>query len=237
MDDKCIMLNVDKDNMKQKNYDLKVLAIANFQGYVDTERNCRVIDKKEFLANMKNVLKMTKHKCGIVTEALVELDIIREEGSNYCLNPVTAPFLKLYAPTVKYLINNLSPFNFKLYCYLLNKYNINKAYNLMDNYFFSKKELLEVCGYSRAQKNLLMLEQGLNTLEELALISYNHNSVGRPGKHGTYHELYWVSDAANAQITAAKETAGYLKGKTVDQEVAEQLRVLSDLGLLEEKNV
>ena len=232
MDDRCIMLNVDNNNMKQKNYDLKVLAIANFQGYIDTEKKCRVIDKKEFLANMKNVLKMTKYKCGIVIETLIELDIIKEEGNNYCLNPVTAPFLKLYAPTVKYLINNLSTFNFKLYCYLLNKYNINKAYDLIENYFFSKKELLEICGYTRAQKNLLILEQGLNTLEELGLVSYNHQSVGRSGKHGTYHELYWVSDAANAQITAAKETANYLKDKTIDLDILDELTVLTDLKTL-----
>ena len=216
-----IMLDVHPEAMKEKNYNLRGVALSNFLGTVNPATNQRAIDKQEFLSQLKQMLKLTKYKCKIIVQTFIDLNIIEEDDKYYYFNPVSSNFLKLVVPTAKYCINNLSDFCFKVYCYMLNKYNIHVAYRHLENYFFSYKELLNDIGYSNSTVNMNMLQQALTTLEELGFIEYEHIAQGRPGKHGTYHELYSVNQIAPVQIKAAKN---YIEnGYKVDEDILEDV--------------
>lgn len=220
-----IMVDIHPNNMKEKNYNLRGMALSNFLGTVDLATNQRVIEKQEFLGQLKQVLKLSKYKCKIIIQTFIDLNIIEEDNKYYYINPVSSNFLKLVVPTAKYCINNLSDFCFKVYCYMLNKYNMHITYRHFENYFFSYKELLSDIGYSNSTVNMNMLQQALTTLEELGFISYGHEAQGRPGKHGTYHELYSVNQIAPVQIKAAKT---YLENKyEVNEDIIDDL-VLPD---------
>ncbi len=199
-----IMLDIHPDNMKEKNYNLRGMALSNFLGTVDLATNQRIIEKSEFIGQLKQILKLTKYKCKVIVQTFLDLNIIEEDNKYYYINPVSSNFLKLVVPTARYCINNLSDFCFKVYCYMLNKYNIHMAYRHYENYFFSFKEVLNDLGYSNYASNMNMLQQALTTLEELGFIEYEHEAKGRPGKHGTYHELYTVNQIAPVQVKAAK---------------------------------
>ena len=63
-------------------------------------------------------------------------------------------------------------------------------------------------------------------LEKLDYIHYNHQYVGRPGKHGLYLELYKVNKYGNAQIKSAKETIKSLMEQNVIIDTDMALRLL-----------
>jgi hypothetical protein len=102
---------------------------------------------------------------------------------------------------------------------LLDKYELHlKYYKNGENYFFSKVQLLEGIGYSKNTKTWAQAINALNTLEELGFISYNHTAVGRPGKHGTYLELYWVNKYGKVQIKASEDLIKEFEGQALDDE-------------------
>lgn len=223
------MLDIHPEAMKEKNYNLRGMALGNFLGTINPATNQRAIEKKEFVSQLKKMLKLTKYKCQVIVNTFIELNIIEEDEDYYYINPVTSNFLKLVVPTAKYCINNLSDFCFKVYCYLLNKYNIHVAYRHIENYFFSYKELLGDIGYSNSTVNMHTLQQALTTLEELGFINYEHIGKGRPGKHGTYHELYSVNQVAPVQI---KATQNYVdNGYKVDEDIAEDIALTAKVWL------
>ena len=111
---------------------------------------------------------------------------------------------------------------------MLNKYDLHLAYfKGKDNYFFNKKELLEGVGYANSAANRKRLDDALMLLEKLDYIHYNHQYVGRPGKHGLYLELYKVNKYGNAQIKSAKETIKSFmeQNVTIDTDMALRLLV------------
>ena len=111
---------------------------------------------------------------------------------------------------------------------MLNKYDLHLAYfKGKDNYFFNKKELLEGVGYANSAANRKRLDDALMLLEKLDYIHYNHQYVGRPGKHGLYLELYKVNKYGNAQIKSAKETIKSFMEQniTIDTDMALRLLV------------
>ena len=117
-------------------------------------------------------------------------------------------FLKLLRSTTKFCIDGISDFAFKVYCYLFNKYNINQTYckHHKENFFFSKKQILADLGYSRGQDKLVQLTNVLTLLQDLKMINYNEKGIGRPGNHGTYHELYKVNEYSPTQVRALNVT-------------------------------
>lgn len=213
--EEVMLLDISDKVMKEKNYDMQVGVLANFTGYIDAEKECRVIPKVDFLDSMKKTLKLTKYKSKIIIETFLELGILTEDKDNYYLSPRKTSFLKLLVPTAKYCLDALSPLSFKVYCFLLNKYNINQFYKHQTNYFFSKKEILESLGYSDSGKNYTMISEILATLSKIGLISYNTELVGRPGSHGLYHELYSVNQIAEPMVEARKdkEVLAFNQGK------------------------
>ena len=110
-----IMVDIHPNNMKEKNYNLRGMALSNFLGTVDLATNQRVIEKQEFLGQLKEVLKLSKYKCKVIIQTFIDLNIIEEDNKYYYINPVSSNFLKLVVPTAKYCINNLSDFCFKVY--------------------------------------------------------------------------------------------------------------------------
>ena len=202
-----VLLEVHPNKMKNKQYNLQALGLANLQGYIDKKEDGRIINKKEFRKELKRILKITYYKIDVIIKTFVALEVLIDYDKDYWkINPVVAPYVKIPVATVKYCINQLSADNFKIYCYLLNKYNIHTYYNHKENYFFSGSELLEMMGYfANDQKNRLKIKSSLDVLEQLGFIEYNHQQIGRPGKHGVYYELYKVNDTGTVQKKTAQE--------------------------------
>lgn len=63
-------------------------------------------------------------------------------------------------------------------------------------------------------------------LEKLGYIQYNHQYIGRPGKHGLYLELYQVNKYGSTQIRSAKETIRDFINQNVSIDVDMALRLL-----------
>lgn len=215
-----LFLSVKEEKMQNKEHEFLPLTWAYFSSYM--ENNKRIIPQKEF----KRLLRQTLHKRGSKIDKMINtylmLGTIVEDGDNYIISKTKDNFVKLTIPTAQFCIENLSEFSMKIYCYLLNKQQIHDRYKYKENYFFSKSELLKAVGYSRGGKTELKLEQALALLEQLDLINYNHKSVGRPGVHGLYLELYKVNQYSNVQKNAANNFIG--EGRTIsDPEVAQQV--------------
>lgn len=186
------------------------------------DKGQRLILKTEFKKIMRQTLRKRGPKIDKIVNAYLMLGTISEQGDYYIISEVKEKFVKLTIPTAQFCIENLSEFNMKIYCYLLNKQQIHDAYKHKENYFFSIVELLRATGYSEGSKNKLKVTQALNLLENLGLIEYNHDSVGRPGKHGTYMELYKANQYSKTQIDAAND---FIKEETIisDPYVAQQV--------------
>ena len=208
MEDQEVFISVQEDNMKQKNYYPSIVVLANQLGKIE-QNGGRIINKTELRNHMASTLNLSRYKCNSIIDVFLDLKL-NEQGQNkdeLYLLPVKQSFLKMLGSTAKYCINNLNILDFKIYCYLYNKYNIHKFYNHIENYYFSEKEIRQACGYNTNNANVInQFKQALITLEKLGLIDYNHKNVGRPGKHGTYHELYAVYDYSPVQKEALQET-------------------------------
>ena len=61
------------------------------------------------------------------------------------------------------------------------------------------------------------MNEVLIDLENNHFISYNHETVGRAGKHGRYKELYWVNYIAENSKLAFGETMNQDKPKELPQ--------------------
>lgn len=233
MDDN-VLISVDEEHMKEKNYDPGVIVVANGIGYIDNEKR-RHFTRAELIAQMKTVLKLTKYKCGIILDVFIDAGIISEgENKNELyLNPIRHNFLKMLMTTAKYCLEHLSNNEFKIYCYLFNKYNMHIYYQHIENYFFSEKEVAEAIGYKGRNPNTVrMIKECLLTLRELGLIDYDLESVGRPGKHGTYHELYAVYDYSPVQTEALQQTIDECK-QLPDEFVRDAVVLGNDLSAAE----
>ena len=114
-----------------------------------------------------------------------------------------------------------------MYCWLLQKYNLHIEYHYVENYFFNKKELLNSIGYSESAVNRTKLSEALDILENEGFIRYNHEYVGRPGKHGLYWELLEVKKFGETQVKSKKEEIKRLmdNNSTIDLNTALRLTI------------
>ena len=213
MGDEHVLISVKDELMVNKNYHVGVAGLIPDMGHV--RDNVRVLDKSEFLAYIKKELKLSNYKAKTVLEVFIVGELLLEdkEDKNILYAPnIESNFIRILKTTVRYCINNLSDLAFKVYCYLLNKYNMHIYYDHTDNYFFSVNELLRKMGYNdRSAKSHRMINETLITLKKLKLIDYNQESVGRPGKHGVYHELYKVNEYSSVQKEAIVDTVKSIK--------------------------
>ncbi len=229
-----VFISVAKEHMKEKNYNPKAIVIAQDLGYI--KEGNRVIDRQEFTAYLQETLKMTKYKCKKVIDTFVDTGILLKDkiDDNLLIMPsLKGNFLRLLRSTTRFCLNGLSDFAFKVYCYLFNKYNINQTYQHNENFFFSKKQILEDLGYSRGQDKLIQLNDALSILQDLHMISYNEEAVGRPGKHGTYHELYRVYEYNPTQVKALDVTIKEL-GTEVTEDLIADRKSIENIMMFEE---
>ena len=207
---KEIFLSVKDDYLANKKVDYVGYAATKFVGFGEggKQNPQRIFQKAEFIDFLRNDIGMKKTKAYDCFKALEDINLIKkQENGKYSVDKETAPFLKLYKDTVRYFFDHYKPIHFKVYCYLLNKYNIHQTYRHKENYFFSCAELLRAVGYNdRKFNNTKLMNEVLIDLENNHFISYNHETVGKPGKHGRYKELYWVNYIAENSKLAFGET-------------------------------
>lgn len=219
-------LSVSKDRMQDKNYFLLPIVLSNTMGYADRDRG-RIVSKTEFKTTLKKYLKLSNYKFKTLIETFEALGIMEEEGSNYIFNLIKSNFVKLSFSTALYFLDYYSDFIFKIYCWLLQKYNLHVEYHYKENYFFNKKEILSGIGYSDSTVNRTKLVEALDILEKEGFIRYDHNYVGRPGKHGLYWELLEVKRFGETQVQSKKEEVKRLRANnaTIDMDTALRLMV------------
>lgn len=234
MVDDSVLISVDEKHMQQKNYEPGVMVVAKDIGYINQD-NERYVNRSELIARMKEVLHLTKYKCSIILDVFIQSGLI-SQGKNkneLYLNPIKNNFLKILMTTARYCLEHLSSNEFKIYCYLFNKYNMHIYYHHYENYYFSEKEVAESIGYRGRNPNTTrMIKESLLTLKELGLIDYNEESVGRPGKHGIYHELYGVFEYSPVQERALQQTINENKALP-DNLVVDAVTLGSDLSNIE----
>ena len=218
-------LSVSKERMQDKNYFLLPIVLSNTMGYADREKG-RIVSKNEFKTTLKKYLKLSNYKFKTLIETFEALGIMKEEGSNYIFNLVQTNFVKLSFSTALYFLDYYSDFIFKIYCWLLQKYNLHVEYHYRENYFFNKKELLLGIGYSDSTVNRTKLSEALDILEKEGFIRYNHQYVGRPGKHGLYWELLEVKRFGETQVQSKKEEVQRLIDNNATIDIDTALRLL-----------
>lgn len=198
-------LNVDRNNMQIKNYMPLALGYGHIEGKWNGEINRKYIEKIKFRNMLKNQLKVSKNRVKIVIDTFIELGFLKDDGKNYILENVDGVYITLHADTVRFCLKHFSNLDFKVYCYLKNKWEIHEHYKYKENYFFSENDILEMLGYSKSARNHVLIRESLLHLEKENLISFCHKSVGRPGYHGKYLELYYVNEFAASQVQARKQ--------------------------------
>ena len=200
-------LGKDMMYLKNKNYNMSALSYAMLNGKIDQESRYRVISEKEFFAALKEELKLSKYKCSVILDAILDAGIAIRSRKNLVFFYVTEEnSLKLNISTVKYCLEHLNEFEFRTYCVLAYKYSTSKAYD-NDMYYclFSNKELLESIGYYAIDSdNLKRIKETLILLKTLKLIDYSEEFEAVMGKQGLYRRLYRVNQKFN-EYTKNKE--------------------------------
>ncbi len=238
-----LLISVAEDHMKNKQYDPQLYLASFNKGYIveDNGVTYHYVDKKELKKAIKDVLHKTYYKCNILIKTYIDLGLITETDEFYIFNSIDKPFIGLTVDTVKFCLDYLNELPFKVYCYLMSKYikhlYIKEKYNRNENYFFSKTEIALALGYTKQEKNILLIERSLAVLEDVGLVKFS-KSHQRPGHKGCYHELYWVKQYSSTQIKADMRYVGdaVKQGKQLSTEVYEELaapvkeeiKVLSD---------
>lgn len=173
---------------------------------------------------------MCRRDIKLLIDTSMSLGFLKEKNGNFILENVDGIFTTLKADTVRFCSKHFSNLDFKVYLYLMNKWNMNRAYKCKENYFFSHKEIAQIIGYSDNNINSVrVVKECLMHLENENLICYNHLGVKRPGTRGVYMELYKVNEYAKSQKNALKETIEQLPQLIDSGEISEKDRLLMEL--------
>ena len=225
-----LLINVAEKNMQNKQYNPQLYLAAFNKGYVIEQNGItyHYVDKKELKKAIKDVLHKTYYKCNVLIKTYIELGLITETEEFYIFNSVDKPFVGLTVDTVKFCLDYLNELPFKVYCYLMSKYvkhlYIRQKYHRNENYFFSKTEIALALGYTKQEKNILLIQRALAVLEDVGLIKFSE-SHQRKGHKGYYHELYWVKQYSSTQIKADSRFIkdSIKEGRELSEEVYEEL--------------
>lgn len=191
-----VIINVGKENMENKHYDLRVVALASIEWNILYYQYKEGIKKQEFRYLLKTLFGLTNHKIKTIIETLLEVGVIVEKDNEYLFQDVKDPFVILSFETAKFCIDNLSALEFKIYCYFIFS-KIEERYWYKTGGYFTIKELIKLCGYSHSVRNYDMFKEALNSLEDFGLIKYSHDGVTKPGFGGVYKKLYEVNEIKN----------------------------------------
>jgi len=205
MEDKSLYVEVDKLN--DKRYQLDVLSLIVYNSWMDED--IRVIKKKDLRKILMTALKIDSRKTTRLINNFIDLGILEVKGYSYIIHKAKPPFLNIPIPTVKFCLEHMGDLDFKVYCVLLNMYNKHQYYSYKQNYFFSKKELLESIGYVNASNNLHIVDEALVILKKLGFIEYAgpKKRIEQNGKQSKayYFELLKVNLVPKAKIEADKQ--------------------------------
>lgn len=203
-----IFVSVKDEDLSQRRVNYMGYSATKFLGRVDKSTKARVFLKAEYIKFLRQDVHMNQRQAYRCFNALSDIGFIHEvDGKRYAVDREKAPFLKLRKDTVRYFFDHHTDSHFKVYCYLLNKYNLHEAYGHRENYFFSCAELLRAIGYNgRRFENVKLMNEVLMDLENNSFIRYSHEAVGRPGHRGRYRELYFVNPVAENSRKALGET-------------------------------
>ena len=197
-------ISIDKDHMKEPNYNVDLVSQAYFLGEFDPEEETWIVEKKalrkmmmtdrsdknsEAKNNGRNNKKMSYYKFNAALNVLNILGLMREDGKYLVFKKVDKVFLKLTPRTVYYCGMNLPPLTMKIYFFLLNKWNrhVKSGYG-GKLYKFSKKTLLEMAGIPYHTDNLIVITDSLNMLKKLGLISFE-GPFRLSQQGGSYYDL------------------------------------------------
>lgn len=225
-----LLISVAEEHMQNKQYDPQLYLASYNKGYIVEQNGVtyHYVDKKELKKAIKDVLHKTYYKCTVLINTYIDLGLITETDEFYVFNSVDKPFVGLTVDTVKFCLDYLNELPFKVYCYLMSKYvkhlYIKEKYNRNENYFFSKTEIALALGYTKQEKNILLIQRALTVLEDVGLVSFS-KSYQRPGHKGYYHELYWVRQYSKTQIKADTDfmMRAIEQGREVGQDVLDEL--------------
>ena len=230
MTDNDLLISVAEDHMKNKQYDPQLYLVSFNNGEIIKEKNesYKCIRKEDLKKAIKQILHKSYYKCNKLIEAYISFGLIKEEEDYYIFNVVEKPFIGLSADSVRFCLDYVPEFSFKIYCYLMYKYQLHlyvkKKYGQKENYFFSKTEIALALGYSKKQDTLLEINRALVQLDKMGLIKYS-TSRKRPGHNGMYHELYWVHQYSSVHLEADSAFVQSLvdKNETITEETFEKI--------------
>lgn len=193
MEKNDILISVNEMHMKNKQYNPQISLVTYIKGYITSDKEL-TIEKKKLRQGLKELTQLSNYKINTIINAYLQLGLMTEKDDLYVLSKVDAPFIGLRGETVRFCLTYTSDFVFKIYIYLLNKYEINKMGKdrgkFTENYFFAKKYIAQALGYNPTKEtNILKVNEGLEILKDLGLINYGP-SRKREGHNGYYHELY-----------------------------------------------
>lgn len=212
-----IMLCMDEEYLRNKKYDLYLASIIQCNNQYNKEKDCVEIELQRIRRIAIDVFGFDYRTFDRRIAAMVDIGFLipqNEEGI-YTIRKFAEEghkFIHVIPNEILILLRrDISYFGLKLYLIFRNVLNIKKRNNIKGNFLFSKKQMLEECGYSNCQKNREMLVSELNRLEDAGVIGYTRKLVYKPGK-GRYHVLKW------AEIRAIED-----KEEGLDEEVEEKV--------------
>lgn len=183
--------SVEDNLLKNKNYDLLSFAAITCRYPLISSQKIKRIPQDEFRYQLRTTMGHSQYKTRTLLQAFIDMGLMEEKNNEYIIQPTTDPFVTLKINTIDFCLDNkMDSYTFKVYCFLLHKYQAHVYYHMRDNYFFSEKELIVRMGYGVNGASYEKVKNALRLLEDLGLISYNHNSVHRKNKTGIYKELY-----------------------------------------------
>lgn len=159
--------------------------------------NVRMIKKKDLRKVLVQSLGIDSRKTTRLLKNFIDLGILEVKGYDYIVHKAKPPYLKIPISTVKFCLEHMGDLDFKVYCVLLNMFNKHQYYGYKENYFFSKKELLEGVGYTNNARNLHIADEALIILKKLGFIEYDgpKKRIDENGKQSKayYFELLKVN--------------------------------------------
>lgn len=199
------LVSTKTERMKNKKYEVQPQLLSIQQGYVDPETKEYKVSYQDLRQGLKKILKRSYYKIQVIIDTYVDLGLMRIENNECIFNSLATEgnFVSIPVVTARFLIDQMSEFNTKVYCWFLNKYQIHKMYNFKENYFFTKKEILEDLGLVNHTKNRIKLTETMQVLKNIGAIDYADIPIAKNGEgKGLYTELYKVNSIIKSQEKA-----------------------------------
>lgn len=230
----ALLVSVAEKHMKIQKYNPQVSLIGYVNGFIDQGSDNLVISKRDLKKGLQERLGLKRTRINTLITTYLELGLIKEEGDNYIFSKIEAPFVGLKSDTIMFCSQHLGQIPFKVYLYLMNKYQLNllgkKSGRYTENYFFSKREIVLALGYNGTkEENILKIQEALELLKDLGFLNCSP-SQRRAGHNGYYHELFWVNQYSLTHLSAdleyladrQKRGCNYI-GKATKETLAEPL--------------